>query len=1646
MPPEIFTFEEALSAPPRSAMPEPAPLPGNVPETYSFEEAVAGPPAASAPNIARPATEPTSAIGAPPSFTFEEAIDEPAAGNPMSFLEPIDDDAPSMLGRGVDLAQAMGYGALEAGGELVGLEGLTEIGRAGRERNIAEAETAPRSIRLADADSVADFTTWASETFREQLPLMAPGLAGAAAGGALGMMGGPAAPITVPLGAAIGAFIPSAVLGVGETQMAIKEKGGTAPLYALGGGTLIGMLDAVFPGKIGGKLVAKFGFEAAERVAKRSFAKRALVEGGKGIALESVTEATQEAIAELSAALGTDSDVDWAGLQEQMIEAAVAGGMMGGVFGGATAVLPEGAQVPAPPPQGQSGDEPPISPADTLPALEGEPPPEVEQPVDLTTPIPPDQSPGVGPAPLGADREPVIAPPVGGLNQAGLPVVATDERHIITLGDESAPEPPAEPPPTAPEQPQADPAAKSAAVEQAASETNPEPSDAQIAAGNAKKGRVSREIFGLPIAIETPRGAVRRSKPGAKKPWAVEMLAHYGEVERTEGADGDPVDVYIGQDTGSDRVFVIDQYDPATGTFDEHKAVLGAADQDVATGLYDVHFDDGSGPSRRGGITEMSLAEFRDWAMAGDTRNALSSDPYKRVPAVAAEALKIVRQINPNAEVRFVDRLFGEGEALTRSGAATAERQEVAGAYTPSTGLIEISLNLDKFDPTDTAHHEAWHSIEALLDTKERNVLAGAYPARDGMSHDERTAVAFAAWAAKRGLQPPPVRKVFTKVRRLLARLGSLLRRRGFRTVEDIFERSERGEIGKRPPTKAKMGETKAGKKFAAVRRPTGPVRFSDPETEARYQEARGGLRGDETPAGRIAAWLEHIRHGFSRHFIALPNTPRFSKAHEALRQLEAAPQTAKDRAVGMLEKVIKGFSPEQIDLFTRKVILDDLAFENAEGHELPFGFTPATLTADKAAVDAAVTVDQTIGSRLAMRNEMLAELKRDLVGAGILSREHARNPAYFRHQVLFYARAQQMAFGSKAVKTPKPGYAKRREGSIADINANYLEAEFEYLHRAMIDLKMVETIKKLKRDYDVRDQAEAAARDAGDKSFRDAVPDGYRLWQPERGNHFFVAKSMPEHVIDRLAEKLETEPIPGVSQAEIADALAKVRDVLAIGMPKYEMVIPEELAATLDDMRPDIDRGLFDHMLAEPMRWWKRWVLINPRRVLKYNLNNLSGDMDAVIAGAPRALTKLPQAIRELWSVMHGGDMSARYNEAIERGVFNSGFAVQEIPDINILAPFEHVLGRPTAKEPVRLTKTAVMKIWRALKDYTQFRENWLRYAAYLHYAEVLEAGQPMSKVGYGATNPAMVDALDESLDKAGLLARDLVGDYGNVSAFGLDIRAKLIPFYSWMEINTKRYVRLMGNAWHQGLGAQGRVAGVTALKGARISAHLAIRMGILYGLVSVYNNVFHGDEEDELDAEDRVRLHLNLGRDDDGNIRLLRFQGALSDFLSWFGIENVAAVISEIEAGPRILAGDPVGDRQGAGEQDRFRRHAVDQNTIRVGIRPNVLAGRLQPQTDQGPSPRDLAALQPGERVRLADRPADPGLWALARNHVVEQAERQRDGLLPHEAPGPRVPRARARHRRCLDDHQPAVSSALQLAPGTAFRRHRGRGTLSG
>ncbi len=131
-----------------------------------------------------------------------------------------------------------------------------------------------------------------------------------------------------------------------------------------------------------------------------------------------------------------------------------------------------------------------------------------------------------------------------------------------------------------------------------------EPTDAQKDANNYKQAHV--KLHGLDIAIETPKGGMRKSRADAKEPWEVEMPADYGRIKGSLGADGEELDITIGPNPSSDKVFVIYQRNLEKDQFDEHKLFAGVDSQEEAQDLYEASFSDGKGRERMGRLHDAS--------------------------------------------------------------------------------------------------------------------------------------------------------------------------------------------------------------------------------------------------------------------------------------------------------------------------------------------------------------------------------------------------------------------------------------------------------------------------------------------------------------------------------------------------------------------------------------------------------------------------------------------------------------------------------------------------------------------------------------------------------------------------------------------------------------------------------------------------------------------------------------------------------------------------------------------------------------------------------------------------------------------------------------------------------------------------------
>ncbi len=152
------------------------------------------------------------------------------------------------------------------------------------------------------------------------------------------------------------------------------------------------------------------------------------------------------------------------------------------------------------------------------------------------------------------------------------------------------------------------------------------PTPAQAEAGNYKKPRVRWN--GLEIAIENPVGTVREGKG-----WRTKMANAYGYVCRTEGVDGDEVDVYLGPDMdGAEQVYVVHQRKAGDwDAYDEDKVMLGFPSEDAAIAAYLKHYDD---PRFLGPVTSMPVAEFVAKVKATREKPAMIKGDFGRLALV----------------------------------------------------------------------------------------------------------------------------------------------------------------------------------------------------------------------------------------------------------------------------------------------------------------------------------------------------------------------------------------------------------------------------------------------------------------------------------------------------------------------------------------------------------------------------------------------------------------------------------------------------------------------------------------------------------------------------------------------------------------------------------------------------------------------------------------------------------------------------------------------------------------------------------------------------------------------------------------------------------------------------------------------------
>ena len=177
-------------------------------------------------------------------------------------------------------------------------------------------------------------------------------------------------------------------------------------------------------------------------------------------------------------------------------------------------------------------------------------------------------------------------------------------------------------------------------LQNAVAETETEPTEAQKKAGNYKKGHLT--FGGYNFTVETPKGVTRSGKDEQGKPWSVTMHDTYGYILGKIGVDGDHIDMFINDaadlDTFDGNVYVVDQVNPETGEFDEHKVMYGFPDEAAATKAYLSNYS--KGWKGLGKVTSVPKATFDKWLESSDRK----TKPFAEYAMIQQEEAKKAKE------------------------------------------------------------------------------------------------------------------------------------------------------------------------------------------------------------------------------------------------------------------------------------------------------------------------------------------------------------------------------------------------------------------------------------------------------------------------------------------------------------------------------------------------------------------------------------------------------------------------------------------------------------------------------------------------------------------------------------------------------------------------------------------------------------------------------------------------------------------------------------------------------------------------------------------------------------------------------------------------------------------------------------------
>lgn len=645
--------------------------------------------------------------------------------------------------------------------------------------------------------------------------------------------------------------------------------------------------------------------------------------------------------------------------------------------------------------------------------------------------------------------------------------------------------------------------------------------------------------------------------------------------------------------------------------------------------------------------------------------------------------------------------------------------------------------------------------------------------------------------------------------------------------------------------------------------------RFDNPESERAFSDA---LNPHDNSNSALFS-IRNILHGFKGDFPDLAGNPDFIYAREVLRKLGRMSDANTLQAVKSLEASLRNLNSQQLNTFSRLMLINDLYnFKRYNPNsKLPLNFTPEALQSERKKFAALAQNDknilQAIHSEHAVHEAIKSELSHLAQALGM--KKFAEKVKHYDFYILDYARVLK--------------------GN--DTNTNYLTAMADFRTQQLKDIQRLKALKDIKEHYDIKQDL----RDKFGSQWGLHIPDGDSTFNPLAGRFVHSAHTLTDNILD-LAIELSGKSL-GLDDKSVRDFKRSLSD----NSGEQLLVLPNEIVQSLEQLEAHHEHGPIMKLLQSITGGWKKFVLFFPTRAFKYNLRNLTGDADALIAGNPQALKFSARAFSDLANLYFGdgNNISPDLNEFQKLGGAITIQNSQELYNHKHFKEFQKLVNELQGKSahawkklPARAWALIDKFAWSGVQNFTDFREQILRYACFLSYKEQMSKNNGLP-LNWGASVKDEVLALDNIPDRAFKMSNELLGAYDQVSQTGKSIREFAVPFYSWLEVNAKRYYQLLKNGLTED--APGR--GIARfLKGQLINVpYYSLKLAKTYFfinlfslLVSAFNRLVWPEDEDKLPPDIQARPHLTLGHDSKGKVLYFDRVGALLDNLEWFGQDD--------------------------------------------------------------------------------------------------------------------------------------------------------------